>query len=57
MAVLIVSGFSSLVDWRKEKEFVGRLRAEEAAQFVSYSDILSSGSEPNSCVTTFMEII
>jgi magnesium-transporting ATPase (P-type) len=24
LAVLIVSGFSSLVDWRKEREFVGR---------------------------------
>lgn len=35
MAVLIVSGFSALVDWRKEREFVRRSQADEDAKFVS----------------------
>lgn len=37
LAVLIVSGFGSIVDWRKEKEFVKRSQASEDAKFVSTS--------------------
>ncbi len=35
LAVLIVSGFGAIVDWRKEKEFVKRSQADEDAKFVS----------------------
>jgi hypothetical protein len=35
LAVLIVSGFSALVDWRKEKEFVKRSQEDEDAKMVS----------------------
>jgi len=35
LAVLIVSGFGSIVDWRKEKEFVKRSQASEDAKFVT----------------------
>jgi len=34
LAVLIVSGFSALVDWRKEREFVKRSQADEDAKMV-----------------------
>lgn len=34
LAVLIVSGFSALVDWRKEKEFVKRSQEDEDAKMV-----------------------
>lgn len=37
MAVLIVSGFSALVDWRKEKEFVKRSQDDEDAKIVSFA--------------------
>ena len=36
LAVLIVSGFSAFVDWRKEKEFVKRSQDDEDAKFVSF---------------------
>jgi len=35
LAVLIVSGFSALVDWRKEKEFVKRAQSDEDAKYVT----------------------
>lgn len=35
IAVLIVSGVSAFVDWRKEKEFVKRSQSEEDSKFVS----------------------
>lgn len=35
LAVLIVSGFSALVDWRKEKEFVLRSQEDEDAKMVT----------------------
>ena len=35
MAVLIVSGFSAFVDWRKEKEFVKRSQDDEDNKLVS----------------------
>lgn len=37
MAVLIVSGFSALVDWRKEREFVKRSQDDEDAKIVSFA--------------------
>ena len=40
MAVLIVSGFGAIVDWRKEKEFVKRSQADEDAKFVGALFIL-----------------
>jgi len=36
LAVLIVSGFSAFVDWRKEKEFVKRSQEDEDAKYVSF---------------------
>ena len=35
LAVLIVSGFSAFVDWRKETEFVKRSQQDEDAKYVS----------------------
>lgn len=35
VAVIIVSGVSAFVDWRKEKEFVKRSQSEEDSKFVS----------------------
>lgn len=35
LAVLIVSGFSAYVDWRKEKEFVKRSQEDEDAKYVT----------------------
>lgn len=35
MAVLIVSGFSAIVDWRKEREFVLRAQEERDGKCVS----------------------
>jgi len=35
--VIIVSGFSAFVDWRKEKEFVKRSQADEDAKMVRKS--------------------
>lgn len=35
LAVLIVSGFSAFVDWRKELEFVKRSQEDEDAKFVT----------------------
>ena len=35
IAVLVVSGFSAFVDWRKEKEFAMRSRQDAANKFVS----------------------
>jgi len=36
LAVLIVSGFSAFVDWRKEKEFVKRSQEDEDSKYVSF---------------------
>ena len=35
LAVLIVSGFSAIVDWRKEREFVLRAQEERDGKLVS----------------------
>ena len=43
MAVLIVSGFSAFVDWRKEKEFVKRQQEDEDNNNVSLSKIKRLG--------------
>ncbi len=42
MAVLIVSGFSAFVDWRKEKEFVKRSQDDEDKKNVSFAFICAS---------------
>ncbi len=39
LAVLIVSGFSAFVDWRKEKEFVKRSQDDEDKKDVSFAFI------------------
>lgn len=43
LAVLIVSGFSALVDWRKEKEFVKRSQDDEDAKIVQVTRPNSEG--------------
>jgi len=45
MAVLIVSGFSAFVDWRKEKEFVKRSQDDEDNKLVSKGEFSISARQ------------
>lgn len=47
LAVLIVSGFSALVDWRKEREFVKRSQDDEDAKIVTVTRLGDDGQPTN----------